>query len=83
MSRVCEGVLRVSGDSLGGGCEGVPSLFRGTPYLPPSVPSLGIPEVSDTLTCPTCGRSATVLVPVECVGCRRGGGVESKRKGAP
>jgi hypothetical protein len=49
MSRVSQGVPRVSRDSLGMRCEGVPSLFRGTPYLPSSGPARESQGTWDTL----------------------------------
>jgi hypothetical protein len=53
-----------------------PHPYRGTgitPYFSPLVASPWNPEGSRTasggLVCPTCHRSVSLLVPVECVGC--------------
>jgi hypothetical protein len=74
MSRVSEGVLRVSGDTLGGRCKGVLPPIGGHPTYPPSGTAWISPGRPDTLACPTCHRRVSVLRPVECVRCSRMGG---------
>jgi hypothetical protein len=49
MSRVSEGVLRVSWETPGGRCKGVPTPIGGHPTYPPSGPAWVSHGIADTL----------------------------------